>query len=283
VTGEKISVGAPFFNATVGPLALLLAALMPAGPLLAWKRGDASGIAQKLAVAAAVALVTVIIVFAIGGAPLYPMLALAIGAFAVSGAITEYAGRIALFRVSAAESLARARGLPRSSFGTLFAHLGIGLSLIGIAAEGGWGIEKIAAVKQGETVRIADFDLRFRQWTERKGENYRDIAAIFEIRRDGVFVGELAPAKRVFIMRGQQTTEADIRSFGLGQLYLSIGDPSADQPVALRAYWKPYVLLIWLGGLVMALGATLSLTDRRLRIGAPKRAAKKRVAAAPAE
>jgi cytochrome c-type biogenesis protein CcmF len=283
VTGEKISVGAPFFNATVGPLALFLVAMMPAGPLLAWKRGDASGIAQKLAVAAAMALAIVIIVFAINGAPLYPMLALGIGVFAVSGAITEYASRIALFRVGMAEAFARALGLPRSSLGTLFAHLGIGLSLIGIAAEGGWGIEKIAAVKQGETVRIAEFDLRFRQWTERKGENYRDIVAIFEIRRDGVFVGELAPAKRIFVMRGQQTTEADIRTFGLGQLYLSIGDPSADQPVALRAYWKPFVLLIWLGGVVMALGAALSLTDRRLRIGVPKRAAKKKLAIAPAE
>jgi cytochrome c-type biogenesis protein CcmF len=283
LTGEKISVGAPFFNATVGPLALFLVALMPAGPLLAWKRGDAGGIAQKLAFAAAAALLLAIAIFAIEGAPLYSMIALAVGCFAVAGAVTEYATRIALFRVPAGESLSRARGLPRSSLGTLFAHLGIGLSLIGIAAEGGWSVEKIAAVKQGETVRVAGFDLRFRHWAERKGENYRDIAAIFEIRRDGIFIGELAPAKRIFVMRGQQTTEADIRTFGLGQLYLSIGDPSADQSVALRAYWKPYVLLIWLGGVVMALGAGVSLSDRRLRIGVPKRAAKKRVAVAPAE
>jgi cytochrome c-type biogenesis protein CcmF len=283
VTGEKISVGAPFFNATVGPLALLLVALMPAGPLLAWKRGDAAGIAQKLAAAAAVALGIAILVFAAGGGPLYPMIALAIGVFAAAGAITEYGGRIALFRAPLAESFSRARGLPRSSLGTLFAHLGVGLSLIGVAAEGGWSVEKIVAVRPGETVRIADFDLRFRQWAERKGENFRDIAAIFEVRRGGVLAGELAPAKRIFVMRGQQTTEAGIQTFGLGQLYLSIGDPVAGQPVALRAYWKPYVLLIWLGGVVMALGAALSLSDRRLRIGVPKRAAKKRAVVVPAE
>ena len=283
VTGEKISVGEPFFNATVGPLALLLVALMPVGPLLAWKRGDAFRIAQILALAAGIALAIAIFIFAHGGAPLYPMLALVIGTFAVAGALAEYATRISLFRVSTAESLSRARGLPRSSLGTLFAHLGIGLSLIGMAAEGGWSVEKIAAVKPGETVRVADFDLRFRQWTERKGENYRDIAAIFEVRRDGVFIGELAPAKRIFVMRGQQTTEAGIRTFGLGQLYLSIGDPAVNQQVALRAYWKPFVLLIWLGGLVMGLGAALSLSDRRLRIGVPKRATRKKMAVAPAE
>jgi cytochrome c-type biogenesis protein CcmF len=283
LTGEKISVGAPFFNATVGPLALILVALMPAGPLLAWKRGDAAGVAQKLALAAAAALALAVAVFAMNGAPFYPMIALSIGIFAIAGALTEYATRVALFRVTVAESFSRARGLPRSSLGTLFAHLGIGLSLIGVAAEGGWSVEKIAAVKPGETVRIGNFDLRFRQWVERRGENYRDIAAIFEIRRDGVAVAELAPAKRIFVMRGQQTTEADIRTFGLSQLYLSIGDPSPDQPVALRAYWKPLVLLIWLGGVVMAFGAAFSLSDRRLRIGIPKRAAAKKLAVAPVE
>ncbi|MGE0340930.1 MAG: heme lyase CcmF/NrfE family subunit [Xanthobacteraceae bacterium] len=283
LTGEKISVGAPFFNATVGPLALVLVALMPAGPLLSWKRGDAAGVAQRLVLASVLALVVAAMVFVMNGGPLYPMIALAIGLFAVGGALTEYALRIALFRAPLLESFARARGLPRASLGTLLAHLGVGLSLLGVAAEGGWHIEKVAAVRPGESMQIAGFDLRFRHWAERKGENYRDIAAIIEVRRGGLLIGELAPAKRVFVMRGQTTTEAAIRTFGLSQLYISIGDPVADQPVALRAYWKPFVLLIWLGGLVMALGGAFSLSDRRLRIGAPKPAAKKTLAAAPAE
>jgi cytochrome c-type biogenesis protein CcmF len=286
VTGEKISVGAPFFNATAGPLALLLVALMPAGPLLAWKRGDAAGVAQRLSVAALAALAAAAAVSVMNGAPLYPTIALAVAVFAIFGAITEYATRIALFRVPLPESFARAAGLPRSSLGTLLAHAGIGLSLLGIAAEGGWSVEKIASVRPGDSVQIAGFDLRLRQWAERKGENYRDIAAVFDVRRDGLMVAELAPAKRIFVMRGQQTTEAGIKSFGLGQLYLSIGDPSPDQSVALRAYWKPLVLLIWLGGVAMALGAALSLTDRRLRIGVAKRAAGKpgkKLAAVPAE
>ncbi len=282
ISGEKISVGAPFFNATVGPLALLLVAVMPAGPLLSWKRGDAAAVAQRLTVAAGLALVIAGAVYAMHGGPLYPLIALTLGLFAIGGALTEYALRIALLRVPLSECLARAKGLPRASLGTLLAHLGVGLSLIGVAAEGGWHVEKVAAVRPGDSISVAGFDVRFRNWAERKGENYRDIAAILEIRRDGILVGELAPAKRIFVVRGQQTTEAGIQTFGLSQLYINIGDPVADQPVALRAYWKPYVLLIWLGGVVMALGAGLSLSDRRLRIGVPKRAAKKNLAAAPA-
>jgi cytochrome c-type biogenesis protein CcmF len=283
ITGDKISVGAPFFNATAGQLALLLVALMPAGPLLAWKRGDGLAVLQRLALAAGFALVVALIVFWSQGAPLYPMLALAIAIFAIAGALVEFAERIALFRVPLGVSFARMTGLPRASFGTLFAHIGIGVSLLGIAAEGGWSVEKIVSIRPGQNVTIADFDLRFRHWGERKGENYRDIAAVIEVRRDGLVVAELAPAKRTFVLRGQQTTEAGIETFGLGQLYLSIGDPSPDQSVALRAYWKPLVLLIWLGALVMAFGAALSLSDRRLRIGVPKRAAKRVAAPVPAE
>lgn len=282
ITGDKISVGAPFFNGTAGRLALLLIALMPVGPLLAWKRGDAQALVQRLAAAAGFTFVVALIVFWSQGAPLYPMLALTIAIFAIAGAVVEFAERIALFRVPFGESLARMTGLPRASFGTLFAHIGIGVSLLGIAAEGGWSVEKIASIRPGQSVTIADFDLHFRHWGERKGENYRDIAAVIEVRRDGRAVAELAPAKRIF-MRGQQTTEAGIETFGLGQLYLSVGDPSPDQSVALRAYWKPLVLLIWLGALVMAFGAALSLSDRRLRIGVPKRAAKRIPAPAPAE
>jgi cytochrome c-type biogenesis protein CcmF len=282
ITGDKISVGAPFFNATAGKLALLLVALMPAGPLLAWKRGDAAGVAQRLAIAMGAALVIALFVFWWNGAPLYPMLALIIAIFAIAGTLVEFAERIALFRTPG-ESFARMLGLPRAAFGTLLAHAGIGISLLGIAAEGGWSVEKIASIRPGQTITISDFDLRFRQWAERKGENYRDLAAIIEVRRDGLTVAELAPAKRTFILRSQQTTEAGIETFGFGQLYLSIGDPSPDQSVALRAYWKPLVLLIWLGAVVMAFGAALSLSDRRLRIGVPKAAAKRLASPVPAE
>ncbi len=283
ITGDKISVGAPFFNATAGKLALLLVALMPAGPLLAWKRGDGGAVAQRLTFAAAMALAVVLVVFWTDGAPLYPMLALAIAVFAIAGALVEFAERIALFRAPLGVSFARMTGLPRASFGTLLAHAGIGISLLGIAAEGGWSVEKIVSIRPGDHVVISDFNLHFRQWVERKGENYRDIAAIIEVRRDGLSVAELAPAKRTFVVRGQQTTEAGIHTFGLGQLYASIGDPEPNQSVALRVYWKPLVLLIWLGAVVMALGAALSLSDRRLRIGVPKRAAKRAVSPVPAE
>ncbi|MEX0589691.1 MAG: heme lyase CcmF/NrfE family subunit, partial [Xanthobacteraceae bacterium] len=282
ITGEKISVGPPFFNRTVGPLLLLLLVVMPAGPLLAWKRGDAYAAAQRLALAAALAAVAAAIALYLSeGGPLLAGIALFVALFAIAGAVTELADRIALFRAPLSHSLVRARGLPRSAFGSAFAHAGIGIALLGVVAESGWSEERIVALKPGESVSIARFDLAFTGITERPGPNWHDTVGRFEVRRGGTLAAIVAPAKRVFISRGQSTTEAGIKTFGLGQLYVSLGDPSGGGAVSARIYWKPLVLLIWLGPVLMALGGVLSLSDRRLRIGAPRRA--QRAATVPAE
>jgi cytochrome c-type biogenesis protein CcmF len=283
LTGEKISVGAPFFNRTIGPLFLVLLVLMPAGPLLAWKRGDAYGAAQRLTLAAGLALVIAmfILLFTEGGSLLLA-LGLFAGVFAIAGAFTEFFDRIALFRESFSSSLARAKGLPRSAFGTLLAHAGIGISLLGVVAETGWSTERIVSVKPGERVGVAGFELVYKGIDEVRGPNWRADVGHFDVRAGGVTIATLDPAKRVYLARNMPTTEAGIKTFGLGQLYISLGDREAGGNISARIYWKPYVTLIWLGTLVMAIGGILSLSDRRLRIGAPRPAAK-RAAAAPAE
>ncbi len=283
LTGDKISVGPPFFNNTIGPLFLILLVLMPAGPLLAWKRGDAYGAAQRLTAAAGIALVVAMItLWLTQGAPLLGIAGLFAGMFAIVGALTELADRTALFREPFRSSMARARGLPRSAWGTAIAHAGIGISLIGVVAETGWAQERIASLKPGERVSISGYELVFRSVDKVDGPNWRAEVGHFDVRVAGVTVAKLDPAKRVYIARNQPTTEAGIKTFGFGQLYVSLGDSEPDGGISARIYWKPYVTLIWLGTIVMALGGLLSLSDRRLRVGAPRPAAK-RLAATPAE
>jgi cytochrome c-type biogenesis protein CcmF len=282
ITGEKISVGPPFFNRTVGPLLLLLLVIMPAGPLLAWKRGDAYAAAQRLLVAAIIAVVVAAAALYLGeGGPLLAAVALFVALFAVAGALVELADRIALFRAPLSLSFARAKGLPRSAFGSALAHAGIGIALLGVVAEAGWSEERVVALKPGGQVSIARLDLGFVGIRERRGPNWRDEVGTFEVRRGGALVAVVEPARREYVSRGQTTTEAGIRTFGLGQLYVSIGDPDAAGAVSARIYWKPFVLLIWFGPVLMAAGGALSLSDRRLRIGAPRRA--RRPLAVPAE
>src|SRR5262249_1111249 len=168
----------------------------------------------------------------------------------------------------------RAAGLPRSAWGTALAHFGMGVTLFGIVCETSWSSERIVALRPSETVAIAGYDLRLDGLAPRQGPNYRELFARFTVSRGGTVIGEMQPSKRSFPSRETATTEAALMTRGLSQLYISLGDANADGSVAVRIYHKPVVLMIGLGAVVMMLGGALSLTDRRLRVGAPKPAAK---------
>jgi cytochrome c-type biogenesis protein CcmF len=283
LTGEKISVGAPFFNATFGPIFLILLLAVPFGPLLAWKRGDLPGVAQRLMAAAGAALVVMVGMAAITwrGPVLAPIM-IGIAVFVIAGALTDFAERTAVAKASLATSMRRAAGLPRSAWGTMFAHLGLGVTLIGIVGETQFGSERIAEIKPGQTISISGYDLRFDGMRAQQGQNYRDDVARFVVSRGNSVIGEMEPSKRMFPARATTRTEAALMARGFSQLYVSLGDISPAGTLAVRVYHKPLVLLIWLGTIVMVIGGTLSLTDRRLRVGAPK-PARAKAAMQPAE
>jgi cytochrome c-type biogenesis protein CcmF len=281
VTGEKISVGAPFFNLTFGPLMIPVLMAMPFGPLLGWKRGDLAGVAQRLGVAMAAALIAVAAALVATGADgVLAAFGLGLGVWLVCGSLVDLAERIRLFRTPLSTSLSRLAGLPRSAFGAALAHAGIGLTVLGIVCTSAWQTEEIVALKPGETVEVGGYTLLFQGVAPTTGPNYREDRAQFVASRGGSGAFPLAPAKRFYAARQMTTTEAAIKTIGLSQLYVSLGDQTADGAVAVRASWKPLVTLIWLGALVMAAGGALSLSDRRLRIGVARRAA--RPEAAPA-
>jgi cytochrome c-type biogenesis protein CcmF len=283
LTGEKISVGAPFFNATFAPLFVPLLIAVPFGPLLAWKRGDVLGVAQRLVGAAAIGVITVAVVFAMeGGGPILVPFAVGLALYVIAGALMEIVERTGLLKVPVATAFARARGLPRSTWGAAFAHAGLGITLLGVIGETQWSLERIAELKPGQSISIRRYDLHFDGVTTRQGPNYRDLAAHFTVRRHGELIGVMEPAKRSFPSRGTAVTQTALMTRGVSQLYLSLGDPNPDGSLAVRLYYKALVLLIWLGAVVMVIGGALSLSDRRLRVGAP-RPARSKAALSPAE
>jgi cytochrome c-type biogenesis protein CcmF len=282
LTGEKISVGAPYFNATFAPLFVPLLIAMPFGPLLPWKRGDLYGVAQRLLGALALAAAGMGMTFiVVRGGPVIAPFAIGLAIFVMAGAVADLVERTNLLRQPLSGSMQRARGLPRSVLGTMLAHFGVGLTLLGIVSETNYGTERITALTPGQTISIRGYDLTFDGLVPRQGSNYSELVGKFTVRRGGQVIGLMEPAKRTFIARGTTTTEAALMTRGVSQLYLSLGDPNADGSIAVRLYHKPLVLLIWIGALVMFAGGALSLTDRRLRVGAPKPARK--TALQPAE
>ena len=269
LTGEKISVGAPFFNLTFIPLVIPLLLILPIGQTLAWKRGNLLGTVQRLYAVFGFSLVaTVAILAATMDGPVAAPLGVGLGVFLVAGAFNEIVTRSWRRGDRLAFVVRKALGLPLSTWGTVLAHAGVGVTVIGIAASA-WGVEGMAMLRPGERINAGPYEARLERVTPRTGPNYREDVAVLTVSRAGTIVGTVETMMRVYVTRGTPTTEAGILTVGLGQVYASFGEVHPNGSVGINLYYKPLILLIWFGSVIMAAGGTISLLDRRLRIGAP--------------
>jgi cytochrome c-type biogenesis protein CcmF len=273
--GYAVSVGAPFFNLVFGVLMTPLLCAVPFGPLLAWKRADLLGAAQRLwfAIAAAGFAIIVLAYFTSGG-PILSLLFLGMAVWLIVGACAELAERLQLFRVPLMRSLNRARHLPRANYGMTLAHAGLGVVLAGIVASTAWREERIAMVKPGDVVDIAGYNLELKGIGDALGPNYMADRAEFIVRRDGKEVARLHPERRFYPVQQQATSEAAIRTTGFGDLYIVLSDEEKGSGRAVRIYHNPLAPWLWGGAGLMMIGGLISLTDRRYRIGAPARRAR---------
>lgn len=275
LTGEKISVGAPFFNMTFGLLMLPLLVAVPFGPVLAWKRGDLLGALQRLYVFAGLALAAGLIFFYIqNGGPVLAIFGLVLGFWGMIGAFADLWYRGNFSKVGLSVGLKRLAGLPRSVFGTAIAHFGLGVTVLGIFAATTFGTETVVEMKQGASVDAGGYSLTYDGLRDAVGPNYTEQRGHFAVSRGGVQVADVWSSKRLYTARRMPTTEAGILTFGLSQLYVSLGDAMESGGMVVRIWWKPFILCIWGGALVMMVGGFVSLSDRRLRVGAPSRKAK---------
>jgi cytochrome c-type biogenesis protein CcmF len=273
-TGKTISVGGPFFNLTFGAVMAPLLIVLPFGPFLAWKRGDLIAVTQRLAVAAGAAVFAAILIFALSGAQLsLAPLGLLLGFWVAFGAIAELVDRAGLLRLAPTLSLRRLAGLPRSAFSTALAHFGLGVSVIGIVTASAWQLESITTMQPGTTRTVGEYAIRFDGVNRVDIENYSAEVGDFTVHSSSGADRHMTPERRVYTASGMPTTEAAIETYGFSQLYLQLGEAGADGGHVVRVWFKPYVTLVWLGAVIMALAGFLSLTDRRLRIGVPRRAA----------
>ncbi|KZM47769.1 heme lyase CcmF/NrfE family subunit [Labrenzia sp. OB1] len=285
VTGEKISVGAPFFNLTFGPLMVPLLIAVPFGPVLSWKRGDLLAASQRLYAAFGLAILMTVFTFWLWGMDMVlAPLGVGLAVWVMAGAVAEILTRVKILEIGPSRAFSRLIGLPGSAWGTSMAHFGVGVTVLGIVTASAFQEERIATVRPGDVVELSGYQLTFDGAAPRRGPNFTEEVGHFTIRQGGIFVAELDPSKRVYTARQMPTTEAAIHTTGFSQLYLSLGESRGDGAVDVRVYFKPLITLIWIGCVIMALGGAVSIADRRLRVGAPKPARKRKSAApAPAE
>ncbi len=269
VFGSKISVGAPFFNATVLPLCAPVFAAMVVAPPMAWKRAQLAPALMRLWWAALAALV-VGIVASMGPARGLPALAFGAAAWLILGSFAEVVERVRLFRVSAGSSVARLRGLRLSMFGAALGHAGMGVLVAGVAGMS-LATQDIVLMHPGETVQSAGYTWTLEGLRDQTGPNYAERVATMRLERDGRLIAVMQPSRRTFPVQRMTTTEAAIHTNGLADLYAVLGE-ERDGAAVMRLNHNPLAPWIWLGGLVMAAGGGLSLLDRRTRVGAPAQA-----------
>ncbi len=278
ITGDKISVGAPYFNMTFGPLMLPLLMAMPFGPLLAWKRGDLYGAAQRLMLAFGLSIFAALAtVYFVTGAPVLAALGMGLAVWVMIGSLVDLWGKSGLAHGARASVLSRLAGLPRSVYGTALAHFGIGVTALGIVAVTAFGTEQVLVMKKGDSVDTGTYSLAFDGIQTRKGPNFDEEYGTFFLKdQSGAELAQIVSAKRFYPARAMPTTEAGIETRGFSQIYVSLGEKSGSDGTVVRIWMKPMVTLIWIGAVLMAAAAFISLSDRRLRVGAPKAAARRR-------
>jgi cytochrome c-type biogenesis protein CcmF len=266
--GIQLSVGAPFFNQTVLPLTAPLIIAMAIGPLLAWKRASLAPVLQRIWPVAAVALLVFISVTA--ARHVIAALGLAGGTWVVLSALSDIAERLRLFRVPLRDSMGRLSVLPRAAIGAALGHIGFGVTVLGIAGMT-LAVQKIIVMQPGQSTDLGGYTWTLDDIHNAPGPNYSQRVADLTISKDGRPFMQLHPSRRFFSAQHTVTNDAAIRTNGFQDIYATFASEPAGGGAELRLNRHPLAPEIWLGGLIMALGGGLSLSDRRLRVGAPAR------------
>ena len=248
--GVQLSVGPPFFNKAAGPIALLLVAVMAVGPLLRWRRDDAKAVLGRVMLPIGATLVAAVaLLFVWPGVLPWAGLSLAAG-LAVASVAPLWKRNL--------------KRTPLFTYGMVIAHLGIAVSLAGMASDSAFTKETLVAVRAGEPARVGPYTVTLDGISPVIGENWSALEARLTATRGGS-ESILRPQLRFFANPPTSTNESAILTVLDGQLYTVLGQPDGRGRWQLRLWWKPFVTLIWFGGVLIALGGALSLLGRVMR------------------
>ena len=263
-TREKISVGAPYFDATFAPIMSMLILFMGFAPLLKWRKDGLEKL-RRPAIIAGVLAAIITALTAIFGKSILGGLALGLAAYLALGTFMAFGRKIKWGQVPRANSLSLLKSQPAAAWGFLIAHLGIAVFMAGVTSMSTWSTDDVKRLKIGESFSVAGYEFTLADVSDGQRENYSYLSAKIDVVKDGKTLSPLGSERRFYPVRDMITTEAGFRLSFAKTVFASIseGDPEAGWIV--RAYYHPFVVWIWIGALMMALAGFISLADRRLR------------------
>ncbi len=282
----KVSVGPPYFNLVITPLLVPLILVMAIGPLLSWKRGNLAAAMAKLRFSLAVMVVTIVATLWATGLSSRGLLAacgVGLAAWLFFGTLSEWTSRIGLFQRSWNDAFHRALHLPRAAYGMTISHLGLAVVLLGVTGSLAWRTEYLQVMHPGESAQVAGYQLKFLGTEDGiQGPNYVSTRATFIVTREGRYITDLQPERRMFANPPQPLSTVAIHTNLISDLYVVLGDPAEKGGFVIHIYHNPLIPVLFLGALLLVLGGAVSLTDRHHRVGAPLRRALARIQPQPA-
>jgi cytochrome c-type biogenesis protein CcmF len=269
ITGEKISVGPPYFNLVFILLMTPLVVLIALGPLVRWKAQNLPGLIKQLRIPLIVSAAGFVLALLLLSASKKGNLAMT--ALGIMLGVWVFASLIMSVREKFQHrqfSIATLKSLGISYYGMLFAHFGIAVFVIGVTIVSTYQLDDDVRVVPGQHVEIGGYKFRFEGVTQQRGPNYMAQRGAVSVSRNDKLLTTLYPEKRVYMVQTMPMTEAAIDGNLLRDLYISLGEPlGSEQEGAwlMRIYYKPFQRWIWLAALLMGFGGLLAATDRRYR------------------
>ena len=274
LTGDKVTVGPPYFNRTFLPLFGVLMLAAGIGPLMAWKRARGRDVLRNATYCLALTAVICGIVAVIANVDdAVGLLGVVIAAWLLAATAFDLARRCGIPGVSAHSAFRRLIGLPPSAWGLYIGHTGLAVAAAGVIAISVWRVEAIQVQKPGAPVTVGDYSFTLLDVAQTRGPNYQASVAGIKVERAGELVAMLFPERRWYPVERQPTTEAGIATHWHGDFYAVLGDPDGAAGFVTRYYYNPGVPWMWFGALLITVSGLISLADRRLRVGAPGPAA----------
>ena len=261
IGAPPVSVGAPFFDATILPLLSPFIFLVGVGPFLAWRKADLRGVAQRLTWVILLTLLGLVVFLGLTGQRTI------LAAVGISGAIWIILAGIAdlIERLGGLRQFAPTRifGLPWRFWGRFWGHLGLGVFLLGAGGTNVFQQERLMMTRPGQHIDVAGYRADFNSIENVQGPNYIATQGVFSLYHHDKKIAEVKPQRRHYPTSKIDTTEAGIHTTVAGDVFITLGEAQPDGYYLVRMVRHPLVPWIWIGGWVMAFGGMLAMLDRR--------------------
>jgi cytochrome c-type biogenesis protein CcmF len=265
----KVSVGPPYYNAVFMPVALGLLLLMGIGPSIAWRKASTDNLKKNFLLPILIAVIATAVAWLIGIRTVFGIAGALTVSFAASTIFIDFAKISAIWarrhEINYLSAFYQAFTNNQRRYAGIVTHIGVLVMVVGIIASTIYQVEKVVPMRIGDTMQLKEYTIKMAGLHEVSGANWTAKEGLFEVYNGEQLITVLRPQKRLYPVSQTPTTESAIYTVHLGHIFLTMPDIGDDNSVTVRGLINPLVLLVWIGGGIMALGVILNIFRPRMK------------------